>query len=138
MSPLVRHIIVPNVDQTASFTCQCMLNRHPLTTPITVVGHVLGHKVVPQADVVPPFLRRQAGPVQTIRYYREPGPCGTALQFPPLNSGRILPPLVQVPLLPPQVSSGVEMVAQIKYHRVINEGGGEVPPCFTPWVSSSL
>ena len=70
VSPLVHHIIVPNMDQFTSFAaCQGMLDHHLLPTPITVVGHVLGYVIVPQTDIVPPFLCGEAGPVQTIWDY---------------------------------------------------------------------
>ena len=54
--PLIRYIVVVNMNETADFVPQGVLNCHGSAAAITLLWHVLWDAVVPQARVVVPFL----------------------------------------------------------------------------------
>jgi hypothetical protein len=75
--PLIRHIIMPDMDETADLARECMFDRHLSPAAIAGGGHIQRGMVIPEADVISPFVCRQAGTIQPVREYGEPCTSGT-------------------------------------------------------------
>jgi hypothetical protein len=60
---LICHIIMSDMDKAANFAQQCMLDQHLSHAAIAGSRHIQQGMVVPEADVVPPFVCRQAGTI---------------------------------------------------------------------------
>ena len=70
--PLICHIIMPDMDEAADFARECMFDRHLSPAAVTGGGHIQRGVVVPEADVISPFVRRQVGTIQPVREDGEP------------------------------------------------------------------
>jgi hypothetical protein len=57
VTPLIRHIVMLHVHQTANFATGCVFNGHRHTTAITKLQHVEWEKIVSQAEVATELLR---------------------------------------------------------------------------------
>ncbi len=56
VTPLIRHIVMLYVHQTANFTTKCMCDGHQHTTAIAKLQHVKQEKIVSQPKVVMELL----------------------------------------------------------------------------------
>jgi hypothetical protein len=55
--PLIRHIVMSYVHQTADLATECMFDGHWCTTAIAELRHVEGDKIVSQPEVVTELIR---------------------------------------------------------------------------------
>ncbi len=56
VTPLIRHVVMSYVHQTANFATECMFDSHWRTTAITELRHVEREKIVSQPEVVTELL----------------------------------------------------------------------------------
>ncbi len=61
--PLMCHIIILDMNKAANFAQQCMLDQHLSPVDIADSRHIQRGMVVPEADVIPPLVRQQAGTI---------------------------------------------------------------------------
>jgi hypothetical protein len=85
--PLICHIIMPDMDEAADFARECMFDRHLSPAAVTGGGHIQRGVVVPEADVVSPFVRRQVGTIQPVREDGEPCASGRVPFVPSRHRG---------------------------------------------------
>ncbi len=57
VTPLIRHIVMSYVHQTANFATECVFDGHQCITAIAKLRHVKQTKIVSQLEVVTELLR---------------------------------------------------------------------------------
>jgi len=102
---------MPDMDEAADFARECMFDRHLSPTTVTGGRHIQWGVVVPEADVISPFVCQQAGTIQPVWEHGQPCTSGTVLFVPSRYQG-VMPAsavkeelLVNEPRLPCRLSS---------------------------------